>query len=306
MRERTAEQQTVPAPARRRDPDVPAPHSRVSGLVGLQRSVGNRAVARLLQRTVAEAPVAQRKLVCWGVKGPDVSYLQSRLNGTSEVTLLLEVDGKFGPKTYAAVKQFQRAHPPLRRDGVVGPLTWAAVEAIPDEPKDREAMSIKYYEAGAADYKAKRYGHAHDFFEQAGELSEGPEYLFNRAQSLRLLGGRRKEAIALYEQYIAQVSDADSVLAKRLVAELRGPGKTGDADVDAKAVDALYEQALAAHAKGRHGEALDLLEAAGEVSDDPTLLFNRAQSLRLLGGRRKEAIALYEQYIAQVSDADSV
>jgi tetratricopeptide (TPR) repeat protein len=174
-----------------------------------------------------------------------------------------------------------------------------------DADVDAKAVDALYEQALAAHAKG-RHGEALDLLEAAGEVSDDPTLLFNRAQSLRLLGGRRKEAIALYEQYIAQVSDADSVLAKRLVAELRGPGKTGDADVDAKAVDALYDQALAAHAKGRHGQALDLLEAAGDVSDDPTLLFNRAQSLRLLGGRRKEAIALYEQYIAQVSDADSV
>jgi tetratricopeptide (TPR) repeat protein len=221
------------------------------------------------------------------------------------VTILLDVDGDFGALTYAAVKQFQRKHPPLKPDGIVGEETWAAVEAIPDDPTDRNAMSTKYYEAAAVHYKAGHFGHAADFFEMASEWSVAPELVFNRAQALRRLGGRRKEAMALYEQFIVQVSDADSTLAKRLLAELRGPGKTGDNAADAKTADALYERAARAYKKGRYGEAADLFEMSGEATEAPELLFNRAQALRRLGGRRTEAMALYEQFIAQVSDPDS-
>jgi tetratricopeptide (TPR) repeat protein len=271
----------------------------------LQQTAGNTAVAQLLQRAVAEAPTTKRKLVCWGVKGADVRYLQTRLNLAPEVTILLDVDGNFGRLTNAAVKQFQRKHPPLKPDGIVGEETWAAVEAIPDDPTDRNAMSTKYYEAAAVHYKAGHFGRAADFFEMASEWSVAPELVFNRAQALRQLGGRRKEAMALYEQFIAQVGDADSALARRLLGELRGPGKTGNADADPKAANDLYERAAAAYEKGRYGEALDLFEAAGEVEDAPELLFNRAQALRLLGGRRKDAMALYAAFIAKVGEQDS-
>jgi peptidoglycan hydrolase-like protein with peptidoglycan-binding domain len=57
-----------------------------------------------------------------GAEGESVKELQTRLNdigydcGT--------VDGKFGNKTLAAVKEFQRKHG-LTDDGVVGRQTWA-------------------------------------------------------------------------------------------------------------------------------------------------------------------------------------
>lgn len=38
---------------------------------------------------------------------------------------------------------------------------------------------------------------------------------------------------------------------------------------------------------------------AYELSPRPTLAFSRAQCLRKLGGRREEAIALYQQYLAE-------
>jgi peptidoglycan hydrolase-like protein with peptidoglycan-binding domain len=68
-----------------------------------------------------------------GSRGPAVEELQQRLNNAppDEVPTLLEVDGRFGPRTRQAVVEFQTAHPPLERDGVVGPLTWAMIDQIP-------------------------------------------------------------------------------------------------------------------------------------------------------------------------------
>ena len=45
-------------------------------------------------------------------------------------------DGKFGKNTEAAVKAFQKDHPPLIVDGIVGRLTWSALdEAIQPQPE---------------------------------------------------------------------------------------------------------------------------------------------------------------------------
>ena len=51
----------------------------------------------------------------YGVRGDDVKKLQATLGG-------LEIDGKFGPKTKARVKEFQRFNK-LKVDGRVGPET---------------------------------------------------------------------------------------------------------------------------------------------------------------------------------------
>ena len=68
-----------------------------------------------------EHPVGQ------GEAGKRVSDLQKRLNALGAH---LAVDGKFGPKTLAAVKAFQKSHG-LKVDGLVGPKTTAALRAKP-------------------------------------------------------------------------------------------------------------------------------------------------------------------------------
>ena len=57
-------------------------------------------------------------------RGDDVRFLQDRLN-SHPLTVLpsLLVDGEFGPKTQAHVKEVQR-NSSLTADGVVGPATW--------------------------------------------------------------------------------------------------------------------------------------------------------------------------------------
>lgn len=66
-----------------------------------------------------ETPVTpKRPTLRLGSKGDDVKVVQAAIGAF--------VDGDFGPKTQAAVMQFQRDHG-LTVDGIVGPQTWALI-----------------------------------------------------------------------------------------------------------------------------------------------------------------------------------
>ncbi|MBO0679433.1 N-acetylmuramoyl-L-alanine amidase [Mycolicibacterium sp. S2-37] len=63
-----------------------------------------------------------------GAEGAQVAELQRRLKfAYAEYAGHLEIDGRFGPQTEAAVCEFQRRTPGLAVDGIVGPATAAAL-----------------------------------------------------------------------------------------------------------------------------------------------------------------------------------
>ena len=297
---------------KRRSPTVSTPTARPakeerSGSPGdvvlsLQRGAGNAAVLRLLARAAVETPptaTARKTLRLWST-GDDVSFLQSRLNRAPDVATHLAVDGIFGPKTLEGVREFQSEHPPLKVDGVVGPRTWEAVEAIPDEPEgEADSLARKIFLRGAEAYGEGRFAHAYDFFTRAYELEPRSGLLFSRAQALRRLGGRRAEAMALYEEYLSRPGATRTEDAEAALAELRGPGKTGEPVVDSAAARALFEQGAVEYERGRFAHAYDKFTMAYELEARSGLLFSRAQALRRLGGRRAEAMALYEEYLSR-------
>lgn len=67
-----------------------------------------------------------------GARGEDVKRLQ-RLLVMMKLLGYEEIDGVFGSKTAAAVKDFQQSAG-LAVDGIVGPQTWAALPADPNTP----------------------------------------------------------------------------------------------------------------------------------------------------------------------------
>ena len=305
MREHAAE---GPAPEVTEDATaVPLARSALltpAGVLGLQRQAGNRVTTALLAREPVTASPALRS----GSKGKPVLRLQMHLNLLDEVKKELEVDSIFGPITTGAVREFQAAHPPLKATGVADAATLAAIEEARAEEQDQEAIARKLFNLGGAAYERRRYGHAYGFFTRAYELAPRPGLLFSRAQALRRLGGRRKEAIALYEAYLETghgVRDADATAA---LAELRTPANTGNEAADEATARAIFNKGGALYEAGDYAHAADEFERAAEMSGRPGVIFSEAQALKRLGGRREDAIALYEQYLATghgVRDADA-
>jgi peptidoglycan hydrolase-like protein with peptidoglycan-binding domain len=71
-----------------------------------------------------------------GSTGLWVAYCQNLLNARLPQPPVLWVDGIFGPKTDARVRQYQ-AMRGLTVDGIVGPQTWGSLEAGPPPIKKR-------------------------------------------------------------------------------------------------------------------------------------------------------------------------
>ena len=308
MREHAADgpapEATEEAPAAPATPLARIPPLTPLGVLGLQRQAGNRVTTALLQRETITASTTLRS----GSRGNEVLRLQMHLNLLDEVKKELEVDSTYGPITTGAVREFQSAHPPLKATGVADAATLAAVAEAGTEEQDQEAIARKIFNLGGAAYERRKYGHAYGFFTRAYELAPRPGILFSRAQALRKLGGRRKEAIALYEAYLETghgVRDADATAA---LADLRTPAKTGDDAADEATARAIFNKGGAYYEAGDYAHAADEFERAAEMSGRPGVIFSEAQALRRLGGRREDAIALYEEYLATghgVRDADA-
>lgn len=105
-------------------------NSRYANIFDPKQNTSDEAYFRLLQKDgYATDPnyadslmnmLASVKSVA-GVSDPTVVAIQRRLGITP-------TDGLYGPETKAAVKGFQKSHPPLDVDGLVGPKTLAALD----------------------------------------------------------------------------------------------------------------------------------------------------------------------------------
>jgi peptidoglycan hydrolase-like protein with peptidoglycan-binding domain len=78
---------------------------------------------RLLGRTIMSGSISPWPVVKSGSNGHPIKTLQYLLRAHGHT---VGVDGVFGPKTEAAVKEFQTSHG-LAADGIVSPMTWAAL-----------------------------------------------------------------------------------------------------------------------------------------------------------------------------------
>ncbi len=92
--------------------------------------------------------------------GAAVTELQTKLNSLLPAVLPpLKVDGKFGDKTLARVKEFQRRRG-LVADGIVGAKTWAVIDGLAPPAPQAPATTSKplnspYQEALAQNFGAR-------------------------------------------------------------------------------------------------------------------------------------------------------
>lgn len=94
-------------------------------------------IARTSQTSSFTSAITSTPTLSRGASGSAVSELQTLLKSKG---ISVSVDGDFGPKTQAAVKQFQNAKG-LTADGIVGPKTWAALKATSTTPPSTGSTS---------------------------------------------------------------------------------------------------------------------------------------------------------------------
>jgi len=92
-----------------------------------------------------------KSLLRYGSTGPLVVELQHRLNAArGPSSPALNVDGIFGPRTLARVKEFQvQGVPVLAADGIVGPLSWSKLLATTRDDLTAIASQIQTLSAFA-------------------------------------------------------------------------------------------------------------------------------------------------------------
>lgn len=137
-----------------------------------------------------------------GIDYPDlqepVKHLQELLKKADSRFSALVIDGKFGSRTEAAVKQFQQDNN-LIADGVVDQYTWAALERVSPTPPKRQAVlrirdGIDYPDL-QSEVKILQDLLKEKGFLGAGELSDG------------LFGAKTQEAVKLFQQSKGLIPD---------------------------------------------------------------------------------------------------
>lgn len=119
-------------------PDYPSPgvpfarSTQRAGILASAKSIG--AGEPVVPPKPSPAPVESNPTLSEGATGSAVETLQKDLNDVGAAKPDLVVDGDFGAKTLAAVREFQKTHK-LSIDGVVGPLTWGALKSAVSQKK---------------------------------------------------------------------------------------------------------------------------------------------------------------------------
>ncbi len=131
----------------------------------LSKKATHYAIPKGLDGTIPEpTPETTKPTLRRGCAGSYVEECQRVLLGAGYDLGTYGADGKFGAKTEAAVKAFQKAKG-LTADGVVGRNTWAALDAMADKPAAEPAktetkytVTVQHLTEDAADLLCAVYG----------------------------------------------------------------------------------------------------------------------------------------------------
>ena len=86
-----------------------------------------------------DTPMPWRSTVRYGSRGDDVRYVQETLQKLGYDIGASGVDGIYGKKTEAAVKDFQKAHG-LVVDGICGPMTYQALQEAEGKAPEKQTL----------------------------------------------------------------------------------------------------------------------------------------------------------------------
>ncbi len=108
--------------------------SKLGGMVSVSDSIelvgDSSAVSsptKIDSTTKAVTPIKHRQLRS-GMRGTDVTALQTQLKAMGFFPKSVKINGRFGPTTLKAVKAFQKANK-ISAIGIVGPATWKALDS---------------------------------------------------------------------------------------------------------------------------------------------------------------------------------
>ncbi|PZG19441.1 peptidase M15 [Micromonospora craterilacus] len=108
-------------------------HTLKRAVVALALALPGTAIAAVVAAPAAHADgcYTWNRNLYQGRSGSDVRELQLRVAGWAGNRNIVELDGRYGPKTAAAVRRFQSAYD-LRVDGIAGPQTFAKLYELQD------------------------------------------------------------------------------------------------------------------------------------------------------------------------------
>jgi murein DD-endopeptidase MepM/ murein hydrolase activator NlpD len=174
----------------------------------IARTVALCLVWTIILGIVPDIAVAAR-LLKQGMTGAEVRELQQRLGEWGHP---LQVDGKFGPLTVAAVKAFQKARQ-LKVDGIVGAQTWTELSKSPTVTHTVQRGDSLYV-------LARRYGVSIEAIMDANDLTDeiiviGWELTIPRVQVVTATGPSLAIEAPPEQVYQVRPGDSASVIAKK-------------------------------------------------------------------------------------------